>query len=217
MATNNSSTVQQKQALARGGAVAGCAKVEHKLHKDIGSRFKKELTEDKIPGICVHRDPACSYATNGDEGALLQLGGYVEMTRDTRHCCVDMLVTIADQVRVIVEIEEANIKPTQICGKFLTAALSKYYTVRARQTPIEIKGPVLFIQVVRTEGLQKNSKKMPQLVRLRDAIKNLPQQIDSPITEYILCCGEKTEIMALPGKVLNWLNESPSRIQVAKQ
>jgi hypothetical protein len=42
-------------------------------------------------------------------------------------CNVDLLVLHSSKIRLIVEIEESNVKPTQIAGKFLTSALASRF------------------------------------------------------------------------------------------
>ena len=48
-------------------------------------------------------------------------------SRETTFCNADMILLKNGRVKVIFEIEETNIKPTQVFGKFLTSALSKFY------------------------------------------------------------------------------------------
>ena len=68
-----------------------------------------------------------------------------------------LLVLKGNKVRLIVEIEESDVKPTQVCGKFLCSALSRYYIHEAEgNTPVEMSANVAFIQVVDTSGLKRD-------------------------------------------------------------
>ncbi len=72
-----------------------------------------------------------------------------------------MLILRNDKVKGIIEIEESNVKPTQICGKFLTSTLSKYYIHESDgNRVVEMVDSVNFIQVVDTSKLRrvKNSQ-----------------------------------------------------------
>jgi len=50
-----------------------------------------------------------------------------ERSYATRYACVDLLILKEQKVKVIMEIEESNVKPIHIFGKFLTSAMAKYY------------------------------------------------------------------------------------------
>jgi len=47
--------------------------------------------------------------------------------KQNKFCNVDMLILKGGKIRAIMEIEESDIKPVQICRKFLVSALSKYF------------------------------------------------------------------------------------------
>lgn len=77
----------------------------------------------------------------------------------TKYCDVDMLILKDNKIRVIIEIEEANVKPTQICGKFLVSALSSYYIHRTgNYIPINKNDSVSFIQIVDISKLKKKKR-----------------------------------------------------------
>jgi len=91
--------------------------MKHELHKAIGDIF----TDDLLPGYEILKDPACGGEQN------ISLFCSEEKSNQTKYCDVDLLIVKSNKIKVIIELEQANIKPTQICGKFLTSVLSNYY------------------------------------------------------------------------------------------
>ena len=91
--------------------------MKHPLHKAIGDMFTGGL----LPGYEILKDPACGGEQN------IPLFCSEEKSNQTKYCDVDLLIVKSNKIKVIIEIEQANIKPTQICGKFLTSALSSFY------------------------------------------------------------------------------------------
>jgi len=78
----------------------------HPLHKEIADRL-----DNILPSNSLVKDEACG----GDQ--RIPLFYDKEKSRATEYCNVDMLVLKENRVRAIIEIEESNVKPTQICGK----------------------------------------------------------------------------------------------------
>ncbi len=100
----------------------------HPLHKIIG-----DIVQDNIfPNCKILKDRACGGKT---QRIPLFRSNYKSL--DTKYCYVDLLIIKDNKIRVIVEIEEANIKPTQICENIL---LLHYH-------------PILFIKPFRTSLL----------------------------------------------------------------
>ena len=124
----------------------------HPLHKQTADKL-----ESILPQHSLVKDEACG----GDQ--RLPLFYDKEKSRATEYCNVDMLLLKNNRVRAIIEIEESNVKPTQICGKFLTSALAKYYIHDNEENkPVEMDDHVAFIQIVDTSKLKKNSAKPKQ-------------------------------------------------------
>ena len=121
-------------------------------------------------------------------------------SRASEFCNVDGLVLKDGMIKIIIEIEESNVKPTQICGKFLTSALAKYYIHESRgDKPVEMGGKVFFIQVLDTSKLVKyKTKKLDQWKKLETAINNIMPLKNSRITAYkILTTEELCELAPL--------------------
>jgi hypothetical protein len=105
--------------------------VAEEIHRLLDSRF--ELVRDKD--------------CRGNQQIPLFIGR--RKARETRMCCVDLLVLQSGTIRAIVEIEESGFIPTKICGKFLQAALATHFIHDTRaETAIPYAEKVLFIQVL---------------------------------------------------------------------
>ena len=86
--------------------------MSHLLHKVI-----EKIIDKNIPlGYDLLKDHACSGNQN------IPLFSSKKKSNQTEYCNVDLLILKKDKIKVILEIEEADTKPTQICGKYLTSA-----------------------------------------------------------------------------------------------
>jgi len=150
----------------------------HELHVSIGDLIEERLRERE--DFKLVRDKDCG----GDQRIPLFCSGV--KSRRTEYCYVDLLVIQDGMIRVIVEIEESDVKPTQICGKFLTSALARYYIHETEENPIEMHDSVTFIQVVNTSKLKARSMKPYQWKNLEASIKNILPLKESNIREYRL-------------------------------
>jgi hypothetical protein len=162
----------------------------HSIHEKIGDIIQKALPPDHI----LLRDEACG----GEQ--RLPLFYIPKKSRGTEYCDVDLLVLKDDKIRIIVEIEESNVKPTQICGKFLTSAMSNYYIHDSKNNePIEMSDSVTFIQIVDTSKLVKDkTSKFDQWKALEESInKILPLKNNSKITSYKLLNTDQVDDLTL--------------------
>jgi len=116
---------------------------EHPLHKAVGELLNKYAEKN---GLDPRLDPACSNNKSSKQHIPLFLSS---KSLATRLCCVDAMLLKNGKIAVVIEIEESNIKPTQICGKYLTTALSSVYHHKNEPKPIIMeKNSVNFIQVL---------------------------------------------------------------------
>jgi hypothetical protein len=126
---------------------------EHPFHLKIGklvNRLGLSLAE-------IRKDPACE---NDSPGVVTLL--HNDDSGAVRFCQVDILITLPDKV-VIVEIEESNVKPVHIFGKFFASASSTHSGTKEIS-----KLPLLFIQVLDTSKLNlKEGKKGGQWDRIQ--------------------------------------------------
>ena len=82
-----------------------------------------------------------------------------------------MLMMKDNKIRVIIEIEESDVKPTQICSKFLSSALASYYIHHSENnTPIGMSDSVLFLQILDTSKLEEKTSKIDQWENLEKSI-----------------------------------------------
>jgi hypothetical protein len=151
---------------------------ENIVHKKVGRAFQEFVS--KYSNLTLLQDPAC-------EGKQrIPLFCNTPKSRENEFCYVDMMVLKHDKIKLIVEIEESNVKPTQVCGKFLTSALSKYYIHESnRNKPIEMDNNVLFVQILDTSKLvREKTKKIAQWKRLEMSINDSLPLKNSRITTY---------------------------------
>ncbi len=158
--------------------------VNHPLHVKV-----TDMVEKALPKSCkLVRDKACG----GNQRIPLFLSK--EKSRKTELCNVDLLVLKDNKVRLIVEIEESDVKPTQVCGKFLCSALSRYYIHEAEgDNPVEMDKDVVFLQVVCTSGLKRGNSKIEQWRRLESSIRETLPLKNSSITEYRILRDDQLE------------------------
>ena len=155
----------------------------HSLHKTVG-----DLIEDSLSPDCkLIRDVTCG----GNQ--QIPLFYTKEKSRKTEYCNVDLIVIRENKIKIIVEIEESNVKPTQTCGKFLTSALTNYYIHSSNHdVPIGMHNSVIFIQIVDTSKLKEDkTSKYEQWENLERSINNIIPLKDSKIKQYRLFYGDE--------------------------
>ena len=137
--------------------------IDHPLHRAVAVELQRVVGEDEI--LC---DPACG----GRQLLSLFVGD--RKARDTRMCCVDLLVLRDGEVRAIVEIEESGFLPTKICGKVLQAALATHYIAESQPLAVPYGPEVLFVQVLdSSKSLRPGSRKRPQAMGIEREIRSL--------------------------------------------
>jgi len=154
--------------------------MNHKLHKTIGKIIKEYFSD----GFEVILDRACGGKQN------IPLFSSRRKSRETEICDVDILILKNGKVKVIFEIEESHSNPTQICGKYLTSALSSCYISRNNKTHGMDKS-VLFIQILDSSGLRKDkTKKIEKWDIIEKAIGFIVPIKQSNIKKYKILHGE---------------------------
>ncbi len=152
----------------------------HPLHTVVGA-----VLRDSVEGQDAHLilDTACG----GNRWNPLFMGD--KKSSAARICNVDALVIKNRAVRVVVEIEESNVKPTQVCGKMLTTAMASHFIHAdvAAGTPLPLLD-VLFIQVLDTTKLSNGSRKPRQWDMMWERMQTvLPP--GGPVSDYMLMYG----------------------------
>ena len=137
----------------------------HPLHQAVADKIAKTVSHD-CEIVC---DPACG----GAQQVPLFVGK--RKARDTRMCCVDLLLLMGGSVCCIIEIEESGFLPTKICGKFLQAGLADHfihYSLGERPAPYAKR--VLFIQILDGSSCIKDGgRKEPQARLIEAEIRRL--------------------------------------------
>jgi hypothetical protein len=160
--------------------------MNHHLHRTIGKIIKENFSD----GYEVILDRACGGIHN------IPFFSSKKKAWETELCNVDILITKNGKVKVIFEIEESNVKPTQICGKFLTSAIASYYIYRDNKE-YSMDKSVLFIQILDTSKLWiDKTKKIKQWENIEKAIKRIIPIEGSRIDKYKLFYGKDSEFGA---------------------
>jgi len=139
--------------------------MDHPLHLAVAEEIRQRIDSR----FEIVRDPACG----GNQHLPLFVGQ--RKARDTRMCCVDLLVLQSGTVRAIVEIEESGFLPAKICGKFLQAAIATHFIHDSRaEATIPYADKVLFIQVLDgSKCLKPGTRKDSQAELIEQQIRNL--------------------------------------------
>jgi hypothetical protein len=159
----------------------------HDLHFRIGEHLKHiEKEYENVENVI---DPACG----GEQNIPLFLAE--EKSNDNEICNVDFMMLKNHKIKIIIEIEEANIKPTQILGKFMTSALAKFYIHKTKSNEkIPMADAVCFIQILDTIKLKKNTKKIQQWKKIENAIKEVLPTLKTNIKNYKLFYGNMSDM-----------------------
>lgn len=132
----------------------------HPLHKLIS----EIVVGAEIPG----GQPLLGKDCGGDQH--IQLFCIGKAARATRFCSIDAAMLKDEEVKVIIEIEESDMRPMALCGKVFVSALASHFIHRGKMYPIAANAS--FIQVIDTRKLSSLSSKLTQCVHLRESIRN---------------------------------------------
>ena len=94
----------------------------NQLHQKIGAILSDMLKDRK--NVVLLRDKACG----GNQHIPLFCTS--EKSRETEYCNVDLMVLKNNRVKIIIEIEESNVKPTQEARAVVKAFYSTLRTTR---------------------------------------------------------------------------------------
>ena len=147
----------------------------HQFHKKIG-----EVISQNFGDFEVLKDSACGGKS------LLSLCYDLDRYK-SEFSEVDMIILKKNKVKIIFEIEESNVTPTQVCGKVMAAALSKYCfpnNKKANNEQKEIDDSVLFVQILNKDKIRSWGNKAQQIIHLEKAINESIQF--SNIKKYTL-------------------------------
>jgi hypothetical protein len=160
------------------------------LHKAVGDLLEKFANKNNLK---TRLDPACG----GEQYVPLFMADEAHL--ETRLCCVDAMLLKNGKVAAVIEIEESDIKPTQICGKYLTAAMSKKYIHENESLALK---DVCFIQILDISSLKKKKQ--------AESINSLTKKnfLHGCVKDYRMICidwEEKGDIKELENELYNIL------------
>jgi hypothetical protein len=159
------------------------------IHKKVGRAFQEIVS--KYPNLMLLQDTAC-----GGKQHIPLFCNSVK-SKENEFCNVDMMVLKDDKIRLIIEIEESNVKPTQVCGKFLASALAKYFIHNSKDDKlIEMDENVTFIQILDASKLVKGkTNKIMQWKQLEASINKVLPLKNSKITTYRVVTTDELELL----------------------
>lgn len=164
------------------------------------------MTNDLFPDCEIIKDSACG----GNHNIPLFRGD--SKSWETQNCNVDLMFIKDNEIRIIMEIEEANIKPVHICGKFLASALSSHYIYTG--DPVVMGESVLFIQVLDTKQLKEGTFKLKQVDGLKESIRSILPI--GNIEKYKLIYGEVSDFERKEEPYWKLVNSIKEGLQNAK-
>jgi len=156
---------------------------EHQFHKIIGDIFNDE--NFPFEGIRILKDAACG----GDH--TLPLFCSDVRSYATRYACVDLMIVKNQKIKVIMEIEESNVKPLHLFGKYLASAMAKYYIYGREKTGMDKS--VVFIQILDTSKQKSKSARNEQWENVKMSIQSIIPVKGSSIKEYKIFYGNQSD------------------------
>jgi hypothetical protein len=162
---------------------------KHKLHKAVKNIIEKEI-KGNYDDVEVIYDQAC-WTKNDSEKQNIPLFCSEHKSNYTEYCNVDILFLKAGKVRMIFEIDESNLLPTHVCGKFLASALSSYYIHASKDNKIiGMDENVSFIQVMDSSSIKEISSKTVQWGNIENSINKILPLKNSSVKNYKIIFGE---------------------------
>jgi hypothetical protein len=156
----------------------------HPLHRLIG----EIIAAAPIPDGKVILDAACGGKQN------IQLFCADNATNRTRYCKVDAAVLKNNQVKVILEIEESDIRPVALCGKAFISALASYFIHRKVKYPMAERA--FFVQVID----KSPDSKLDQCLYLSDSINTALLRLNTHLQGYQIFHGDVAEFEKPPAQ-----------------
>lgn len=181
--------------------------MNHILHKEIGEIINRN--KNKFQDYEIIYDTACLISSSNTKQNIPLFCSRFKSNM-TEYCNVDILFIKNNKVKIIIEIDESNLKPTQICGKFLTSALSSYYIHPTNNNEvINMYDFVSFIQIVDISNLKKDlSSKTIQWENIEQSIQQIIPIKGSKIGSYKLIYGKTSKSKILEKKIINQILKS---------
>ena len=160
--------------------------MKHPLHEAIGKELENLQGPLKMRAIL---SPEC--------GGKKDIPLFIKEPKSagTEICNVDAMVIKDGKIKIIIEIEESDTKPTQICGKYLTSNLAELYAYKKSEKIGIDMASVMFIQILDMKGFSKKSSKSKQFDHIEKAINDV---IDTArLSKFNLGCIKKYKIIKI--------------------
>jgi len=100
----------------------------------------------------------------------------------SRYCFVDIAILLNDEVKVVIEIEESDIRPVAICGKLFISALASHFI---HESSRRMADAAHFIQLIDTRKLTDRSSKLAQCEHLMSSFQHLLQAVGKNVTYHL--------------------------------
>lgn len=162
------------------------AKRYHPLHESISDIIEEYFCN--VPNAHVYRDPACGKGQLGNRNLPMFFG---ERSNKAEFTNVDLVVTVNSQIKLICEIDESNVKPNHIFGKYLSIASSNLLGIGKKLIRLENK--FFFLQILDKTKLKEKSNKTHQWKNIELRIKDTICIIDNHIKDYAIISGTKED------------------------
>src|ERR1700733_3166050 len=137
----------------------------------------------------VGGQPLLGKDCGGNQHIQLFCGG--QAARATRFCSVDAIVLKEGKVKIVIEIEERDIRPTALCGKVVVSCLASHFIHQGTSFPLAEDD--MFLQVMDTSKLSSNASKLDQCRYLNEAIRKTLSTGVGNLREYELFYGDIAE------------------------
>ncbi|MCX7863391.1 MAG: hypothetical protein N2449_10400 [Bacteroidales bacterium] len=153
------------------------------LHQSIGDFLSdqiKQWNNKNNKQLTIILDKACGGSQN------IQLFLSSKKTSFYRVCKVDILILVNNEIKFIIEIDESNIKPVNILGKFFASAIADCYI--DKNNIYSKSNQVCFIQIISAKSLKKNSnnsKKPKQFQNIKKKVNELLQNSNCQLGNII--------------------------------
>jgi len=139
-------------------------------------------------------EPLLGKDCGGDQ--YIQLFCNDRVARASRFCSIDAAVWKNDELKIIIEIEESDIRPIALCGKAFASALVSHFIHKGVSYPIASRAT--FIQIIDASKLSSRSSKLDQCRYLLESIRNTLSTIGGSLRGYEIFHGDIAEFENVP-------------------
>lgn len=162
---------------------------KHRFHEKIG-----KLIKDIIINYPEYKAFIAHNELGGGRFTLFSSPNQ-ESSLKTRFCDVDILVVKDKEIKAVIEIEESNVKPNHIMGKYLASALSTHG--KCEGNTYSMKESTIFIQIIDSNILPFGSVKPSQWDNIEEEISKVALKLDGIKSKYFLIYGNEKDFNPL--------------------